>query len=162
MISVSTGPGAHQAVMSEPKSVASRPSHDVNPVEPPAPDREALDGLILPASRRGFVADRILDELASDAVLCPAQPGNGTLTIPAFPPDGLNRDALVGHALAKRVRRRPPADYYAGLTVLGLAVGFWARNTGIIDSRKRKSGRVLSRIARSVTAIGPRGSIGGT
>ena len=91
------------------------------------------------------MSDAVLDELAADSVLWPAQQGNGTITIPVLPTDGVTRDPVIGDPLPQRDQSLPPADYAAGLAVLGLAAGFWARGTGLTDARKRRSGRLFSR-----------------
>ena len=93
----------------------------------------------------GLVSDSVLDELAADPALWPAQQGNGTITIPVLPTDRVTRDPVIGDPLPQRDRPLPPADYAAGLAVLGLAAGFWARGTGLMDARKRRSGRLFSR-----------------
>ena len=71
--------------------------------------------------------------------------GNGTITIPVLPTDRVIRDPFIGDPLPQRDQTLPPADYAAGLAVLGLAAGFWARGTGLMDARKRQSGRLFFR-----------------
>ena len=103
-----------------------------------------LDRLITSQPRTGLVSDAVLDELAADSVLWPAQQGNGTVTIPVFPTDGITRGAVIGDPLPLRDQSLPPADYAAGLAVLGLAAGLWARDTSLVNARKRASGRLFS------------------
>ena len=45
---------------------------------------------------------------------------------------GSTRDPVIGDPLPQRDLSLPPADYAAGLAVLGLAAGFWARGTGVM------------------------------
>ena len=90
------------------------------------------------------MADSVLDELAADPALWPAQPVNGTITIPVIPTDGGRFDPVIGDPLPERHRPLPPADDAAGLMILGLAAGCMARGTGMMDARKRRYGRLFS------------------
>jgi hypothetical protein len=143
--SVSTGLGKHEAAWATAPAAVSSPVDHVNPGGSPATNREVLDRLIASRPRTGFVADAVLDELAADLVLWPAQQGNGSVTIPVFPTDGITRGAVIGDSLPRRDQSLPSADYAAGLAVLGLAAGLWARDTGILNARKRESGRLFSK-----------------
>ena len=86
----------------------------------------------------GLISESVLDELAADPVLWPAKPANGPITIPIIPRDRVTRDPVIGDPLPERLRPLPPADYAAGLTILGLAAGCMARGTGLMDARKRR------------------------
>jgi hypothetical protein len=90
------------------------------------------------------VSDAVLDELAADSVLWPARQGTGTITIPVLPTDRVDRDPLIGDPSPQRDRPLPPADFAAGLAVLGLAAGLWARGTGLGDAGKRQPRRLFS------------------
>ncbi len=111
----------------------------------PTTARPATDILVPVKSRMGLVPDSVLDELAADPALWPAQPGNGTLTISVVPTDWVTREPVTGDPLAQRDQLPSPDDSAAGLAVLGLAAGFLARGTGFMDARKRRFGRLFSR-----------------
>ncbi len=142
---VSTGLGTQLPAWSPaPAAVTSLVSH-TNPSGSPATDRDALGTLISSRPRTGLFSNAVLDELAADAVLWPAQQGNGTITIPVLPPDGVTRDPKIGDPLPQVDRPLPPTNDAAGIVVLGLAAGLWARGTGLLDPRKRRSGGLRSR-----------------
>jgi len=138
---VSTNLGTREAPWSMAQAAASSPVNYVNPGESPATDREILDGVIASRPRTGLVSDAVLDELAADKALWPAQQGYGTITIPALPTGRGTGDPVIGDSGPQGDRPLPPADYAAGLAVLGLAAGLWARGTGLTDARKRRAGR---------------------
>ncbi len=111
----------------------------------PTTARQGPDILVQARYRMGLVPDSILDELAADPALRPAEQGNGTITIPLLPTDRVTRDPITGDPLPQRDQTLPPTDYAAGLAVLGLAAGFLTSGTRLMDARKRQSGRLFSR-----------------
>ena len=111
----------------------------------PTTARQVPDILVQARSRMGLVPDSVLDELAADPALWPAQRGIGTITIPILPTDGVTRDPVIGDRLSRGDRPSPPADYAAGLAILGLAAGFLASRTDLMDARNRRSRRLFSR-----------------
>ena len=128
-----------QSAWTAAQSAVSSPLKYVNTGEPSAMDREELDGLITSRARTGVVSDAVLNELAADAsVLWPAQPGNGTITIPVIPADRVARGPAVGDPLPRGDQSLTPTDFAAGLSVLGMATGLWARGKGLIDGKKRR------------------------
>ena len=138
---VSANHGTRAPDSSTSRFAVSSPVSYVNPGGSPAMDRQALEGVIATRARAGYVSDVVLDELAADSVLRPAQHGNGTITMPVLPSDNAARDLVSGDLFPQSDRPLPPDDYTAGLAVLGLAAGIWARGTGLADSRKTRSAR---------------------
>ena len=143
---VPTSLGTHESAWSTAQADASSPANLGIPGGSSAVDREVLDVIIASRPRTGPVSDAVLDELAADKVLWPAQQWSGTITIPALPTNGVAGDPVIGDPLSLRYQSLPPTDSSAaGLAVLGLAAGLWARGAGIMDSRKRQPGHPFSR-----------------
>ncbi len=111
----------------------------------PTTARPAPDILVPARSRMDLMPDSVLDELAADPALWPTQQVNRTITIPFLTTDSVTRDPVIGDPVSQGDRPLPPADSAAGLAVLGMAAGFLASGTGLIDARKRRSGRLFSR-----------------
>ncbi len=101
---------------------------------------------LLPARRRtGFVSDAVLDELATDSVMWPSQSASGTIEYPVLPIERNTGDLVIGDPLTDHRDRSPlPTASAAKLALMGLALGIWARGTGLVDSRKRRRGQPLS------------------
>ena len=142
------------AAWSTAQAAVSSPVINVNPGGSPATDPEVFDGLIPSRPRAGVVSDAVLDELATDSVLWPSQQGNGPMTIPVLSTDRVSLDRATGDPFSQRDRPLPSVDSAAGLAVLGLAAGVWARGTGLADARKRQTGRVFRKdeANRAITA----------
>jgi len=136
---VSSSLGTHEAAWSTARAVVSSPVNHANPGGSPATDRDVLDALILSRPRTGVVSDAVLDELATDSILWPAQQGNGTITIPVLPPAGVTGAPVPFDSPSQQVRLQPSAGSAARLAALGLAVGLWS-GAGILQGRKRRSG----------------------
>ncbi len=143
--SVFTGLFTHETAWATPQVVVSSPVTSVNSGGARATDSVELGGLIPSRSRTGVVSEAVLDELAADSVLWPAQEGSGTITIPVLPAHAVTRNSVIGDSLLYRNHSLPPTDYAAGLAVLGLAAGFWARGAVFMDDRTRQSGRLVSK-----------------
>ncbi|MGO9463631.1 MAG: SdrD B-like domain-containing protein [Isosphaeraceae bacterium] len=144
-ISITRAPntrGTHEGASSAAQAAVSTWVDGMTPGGSPATDREILAGLMRCRRGTSLVSDAVLDDLAADAVLSQAQNGNGTMTIPVLPADRGHREPVVGDP---PWQPRPLADCTAGMAVLGLATGFWARGTGLLEARKRRSGRLFSR-----------------
>jgi hypothetical protein len=90
------------------------------------------------------VSEAILDDLAADSALWPAGEGYATMTMPVPIEDGFIRDPARGEPLPQIDRLCPTADGSAGLVVLGLAAGLWARGGAATDPRKRRAGYLFS------------------
>ena len=110
----------------------------------PMTARQAPDILVQAKSRMRLVPDSVLDELAADPVMWPAHQGNGTITIPVHASDQFTRNPVIGDPLPQGNRPLPPANDAARLAGLGLAAGFLAVRTRLMDARKRRSGRPFS------------------
>ena len=134
----------HETAWATAQAAVSSPVDDVNVGRSPASNREDLDGLMTLRPRTGHVSDAVLDELAADSVLWPVEQANGTITLPVLPTNKVTRDPVVGDPVSHGDKSLPATDYAAGLAVLGLAAGFWARGIGFVDARKRQSGRLFS------------------
>jgi hypothetical protein len=141
----STGLRTRGASWETARATVSSPINYVNPGGSPTTDREVLDRLIMSRPRTGLVPDAVLDELATDSILWPAQQGNGAVTIPVLPTHRVTRVVVIGEPLPQRDQSLPPTDDAAGLAVLGLAAGLWARDIGRLNARKRESGRLFSK-----------------
>jgi hypothetical protein len=139
----STNIGAHGAASSIIQAAVSYPIHDIIPSGSPLVNREGLDGFTPSRPPTFLVSDAILNELASDPVLWPAVQGNGTIpiSIPSLHTD--SRGTLTSDPVRFSDQPLALGSYGASLAVLGLAAGFWARGTGLVDERKRRSGRLF-------------------
>ena len=93
------------------------------------------------------MSDAVLADLAGDPALWQVEQGSGMITIPVLSVGRMNRAGVVGNraAVSRSDRVLPNADQAAGLAVLGLAAGIWARDAGLMDERKRRSGRLFAR-----------------
>ena len=141
---VRAGLGIDQTGWSRAQGAVSSQVNRANPGGSHATKREVFDELIASRTRKGFVSEAVLHALAADAILWPSQPRNGTITIPVMPTDRVARHTVVGNPPAPRDLSVTPADYAAGLAVLGLATGLWARRAGPMHVRKRQFGCLLS------------------
>jgi uncharacterized repeat protein (TIGR01451 family)/choice-of-anchor A domain-containing protein len=142
---VSTGLVTQVVIWSPAHSAVSSPVTYVNQGGATSTDRNTHDAVVWSRPQTSLVTDAVLDDLAADSALWPAEQGNGTIMIPIRLPDGVTGEPVIGDPLPQVDRPLPAADYSAGLTVLGLAAGFLARGTGLLDIQKRRFGRLLSR-----------------
>ena len=136
--------GTYQTGWSRAQAAVNSRVYRANPDGSHATTWEIFDDLIASRSRKGFVSEPVLHALAADAILWPSQPRNGTIAIPVMPTDRVAGHAVVGDTPASRDLSLTRADYAAGLAVLGLATGLWARRTGPVHARKRQFGCLLS------------------
>jgi hypothetical protein len=141
---VSAGPGTHEAGWSATIAALSAPDNSGNPAGSTATACEALDRLYSARASSRLVSDAILDDLAADSALWPAVEGYGAITIPVLSADRVIGDPASGDPLPQIDRPLPPSDTAAGLVVLGLAAGLWARGTSATGARKRRSGALFS------------------
>ena len=141
---VRAGLGMYQTGWSKAHAAVSSRVYRANPGGSHVTNWEVFDELIASRSRKGFVSEAVLHALAADAVLWPSQPRTGTITIPVVPTVRVARHTVVGNTLSARDLSLTPTDYSAGLAVLGLAAGLWARGTRRLDARKRQFGCLLS------------------
>jgi hypothetical protein len=128
------------------------PDNYVNPGITRAEDREGVSEFILSRPWTGPVADAVLDDLAADPVLWPLKQANGTTTLVQIPANRVTRD-LTDPSVAPTEPTRLPSDYTAGLAVLGLAGGLWARGTGLAEKRNRRSASRFFGAPRSIDGL---------
>jgi hypothetical protein len=133
---VVAGLGAPDGLWSKPQAAMSPSFNYVNPGGSLATGPEVLNDAIPSWPRTGVVSDAILNDLVADSVLWPVQPWNENISIPVFRGDKVTRDPVIVDPLSVRDEAHQPADSAAGLAVLGLAAGLWARGAGFRGSRK--------------------------
>jgi parallel beta-helix repeat protein len=107
-----------------------------------APHREVVDQFLPLWNRAGRVSDTALEELAADPVIWSAQQVTGTITLPALSTGfGTSGPVICDPLSNENGRSVPAADCAAGLAVLSMAAGLWARCNGFVDARKRRRGQ---------------------
>jgi hypothetical protein len=107
-------------------------------------DLGVVDEFISTQSSTGRVTDSVLEDLAADSLLWQSPGERGTyVSIPDAAMFRVVRGPVTGDPIAQADQTLPPADHTAGLAILGLAAGIWARGRGLTDNRKRQSRRPL-------------------
>ena len=141
---VHAGFGSQLAASSTRQAFVSLSDEVVEPTGSATSSPEVVDQYIPSWRQTGPVADADLDELAADPCMWPSQLGDVTIMLPVLPTDRHAGGRVIGGPMTnKNDRSQPLADYTAGLAFLGLAAGFWARGTGLIDGRKRRRGQAF-------------------
>jgi hypothetical protein len=142
---VHVGLVSQEATPSVGQAAVPLPNDSVDLAGSQAANREVVDQFLPLWHHSGRVSDAVLHELAADPFIRPVQQAAGTITLPVLPTDLGTGGPVIGDSLTdKGDRSLPPADYAAGLAILGMAVGFWTRGNGLIDARKRRRGQPFS------------------
>ncbi|MFI5259425.1 MAG: MBG domain-containing protein, partial [Candidatus Limnocylindrales bacterium] len=146
--SLSTGLAAQMPVWSTPRLAVSLPGAVEHQDVFSGMDRQNLhaDAIVLARTRRGLVAESVLDDVAANLLLARGEDGAAPASVPALPPTGVTVALDATGPGLQQDQDVPSATSAAGLVVFGLAAGLWAaRGPGILNARKRQSGSRSSR-----------------
>jgi hypothetical protein len=95
--------------------------------------------------RSKLLEESMLDDVAAKFLLSRGQDGAAPASVHALPPTGVTVAPDATGPGLQQDQDVPSGRSSAGLVVVGLAVGLWARRLCILDSRKRQSGSRSSR-----------------